>query len=55
MELVGPTVVDDLRGNPTHALGLREAAARLDSARALTSDEARDFGDELTGASSSTA
>ncbi len=31
VELVGPTVVDDLRSDPAHAAALREAAARLDA------------------------
>jgi flagellar motor switch protein FliG len=47
VELVGTGVVDDLRSDPAHALGLREAAARLDSAAPLSADEARALGDEL--------
>jgi flagellar motor switch protein FliG len=47
VELVGPTVVDDLRSDPAHTAPLREAAARLDSSRPLTAEEARALGDEL--------
>jgi flagellar motor switch protein FliG len=47
VELVGPGVVDDLRSDPAYVAALREAAARLDSSRPLSADEARALGDEL--------
>jgi flagellar motor switch protein FliG len=47
VELVGPTVVDDLRTDPNHALPLREAAARLDSSRPATAEESKELGEEL--------
>jgi flagellar motor switch protein FliG len=47
VELVGPTVVDDLRSDPAYAQGLREAAARLDASKAASADEIRALCDEL--------
>ncbi len=47
VELVGPTVVDDLRSDPAHAAALREAAARLDAAAPATAEEVRTLADEL--------
>ncbi len=47
VELVGPTVVDDLRGDPNHAAALRESAARLDAAAPATAEEVRALSDEL--------
>ncbi len=47
VELVGPTVVDDLRSDPAHAAALREAAARLDASAPATSEEVRALAEEL--------
>lgn len=47
VELVGPTVVDDLRSDPAHAAALREAAARLDAAPPATAEEVRALSEEL--------
>lgn len=47
VELVGPTVVDDLRGDPGYGVLLRDAAALLDRARPATETEARELADEL--------
>jgi len=47
VELVGPTVVDDLRSDPNHALALREAAGRLDTSRPATATESKELGEEL--------
>jgi flagellar motor switch protein FliG len=47
VELVGPTVVDDLRSDPAHAAALREAAARLDASAPATSEEVRTLVEEL--------
>jgi flagellar motor switch protein FliG len=47
VELVGPTVVDDLRSDPAHAAALREAAARLDASAPATGEEVRALTDEL--------
>ena len=47
VELVGPTVVDDLRSDPAHAAALREAAARLDASAPATAEEVRALVEEL--------
>ncbi|HET6146926.1 MAG TPA: FliG C-terminal domain-containing protein [Polyangia bacterium] len=47
VELVGPTVVDDLRSDPTYAAPLREAAARLDGGQPATAEETRALVEEL--------
>ena len=47
VELVGPTVVDDLRSDPIYAAPLREAAARLDGAQPATAEETRALVEEL--------
>jgi flagellar motor switch protein FliG len=47
VELVGHTVVDDLRSDPNHAAALREAAARLDASKAATAEEVRALAEEL--------
>jgi len=47
VELVGPTVVDDLRSDPAHAAALREAAARLDAGAPATAEEVRTLAEEL--------
>ncbi len=47
VELVGPTVVDDLRSDPAHAAALREAAARLDASAPATAEEVRTLAEEL--------
>jgi flagellar motor switch protein FliG len=47
VELVGPSVVDDLRSDPVYAAPLREAAGRLDGAQGATAEETRALVDEL--------
>ena len=47
VELVGHTVVDDLRSDPNHTAALREAAARLDASKAATAEEVRALAEEL--------
>jgi flagellar motor switch protein FliG len=47
VELVGPSVVDDLRSDPNHAAALRDAATRLDTGKAASAEEVRALADEL--------
>jgi flagellar motor switch protein FliG len=47
VELVGPSVVEDLRGDPTCAIPLREAAALLVEGRARTDKETKEIVTQL--------
>jgi len=47
VELVGPTVVEDLRGDPTCAIPLREAAALLVEARPRTDKDTKEIVTQL--------
>jgi flagellar motor switch protein FliG len=47
VELVGPTVVDDLRSDPAYTVSLRDAAGRLDGAQGASAEETRALVEEL--------